>query len=91
VTGAAAIMIGTFFAFALAEFTIIRELGIGLASAIFVDSTLVRLGLLPSVMRLFGDWTWWMPTWLDERLPTFDIEGTEFEHEAEHRRSAPAA
>jgi RND superfamily putative drug exporter len=82
VTGAALIMMGTFFAFALSNFTIIRELGIGLTSAILVDATLVRLGLLPAVMRLFGNWTWWMPTWIDERLPTFDIEGTAFEHEA---------
>jgi putative drug exporter of the RND superfamily len=33
-------------------------------------------------MRLFGDWTWWMPRWLDDRLPTFDIEGVAFEHAA---------
>jgi RND superfamily putative drug exporter len=82
VTGAAAIMIGTFFAFALAKFSIVAELGIGLTSAILVDATLVRLGLLPAVMRLFGDWTWFMPRWLDEKLPVFDIEGSAFEHEA---------
>jgi RND superfamily putative drug exporter len=89
VTGAAAIMIGTFFAFALTSFTIVRELGIGLTSAILVDATLVRLGLLPAVMRLFGDWTWWMPEWLDERLPALDIEGAAFEHEAEALGSRP--
>jgi uncharacterized membrane protein YdfJ with MMPL/SSD domain len=75
-------MMGTFFAFALSNFTIVRELGIGLTSAIAVDATLVRLGLLPAVMRLFGDWTWWMPAWLDEKLPTFDLEGAAFEHDA---------
>ena len=93
VTGAAAIMVGTFFAFALANFTIVRELGIGLCSAILVDATLVRLGLLPAVMRLFGDWTWYIPEWLDQRLPTFDIEGAAFEHEAEQLtgRSVPGA
>jgi RND superfamily putative drug exporter len=82
VTGAALIMMGTFFAFALSNFTIVRELGIGLTAAIAVDATLVRLGLLPAVMRLFGDWTWYIPEWLDDRLPTFDIEGAAFEHEA---------
>jgi RND superfamily putative drug exporter len=50
--------------------------------AIAVDATRVRLGLLPAVMRLSGDWTWWIPTWLDKRMPTFDIEGSEFEHHA---------
>jgi RND superfamily putative drug exporter len=89
VTGAAAIMIATFFAFALTSFTIIRELGIGLATAILVDATLVRLGLLPAVMRVFGDWTWYMPQRLDDRLPTFDIEGTAFEHEAEQLTGHP--
>jgi RND superfamily putative drug exporter len=88
VTGAAAIMIGTFFAFTLTNFTIVRELGIGLTSAILVDATLVRLGMLPAVMRLFGDWTWWMPRWLDDRLPLIDIEGSAFEHAAEQQPSA---
>lgn len=81
VTGAAAIMVGTFFAFTLTDFTIVKQLGIGLTSAIFIDATLVRLVLLPSVMRLFGDHTWWMPRWLDERLPLIDVEGSAFEHE----------
>jgi RND superfamily putative drug exporter len=89
VTGAAAIMVGTFFAFALANFVIVSELGIGLTSAILVDATLVRLGLLPAVMRSFGDWTWYMPKWLDERLPTFDIEGSEFEHDASLQHGTP--
>jgi RND superfamily putative drug exporter len=89
VTGAAAIMIGTFFAFALTSFTIVRELGIGLCSAILIDATLVRLGLLPAVMRLFGDWTWFIPSWLDERMPVFDIEGASFEREAEQLGSPP--
>jgi putative drug exporter of the RND superfamily len=83
VTGAAMIMIGTFFAFALTNFTIVKELGIGLTSAILVDATLVRLVLLPAVMRLFGDFTWWMPRWLDEKLPEIDIEGTAFEHDTD--------
>jgi RND superfamily putative drug exporter len=89
VTGAALIMMGTFFAFALSNFTIVRELGIGLTSAILVDATLVRLGLLPAVMRMFGDWTWYIPEWLDERLPVFDLEGAAFEHEAAQMPGGP--
>jgi putative drug exporter of the RND superfamily len=82
VTGAAAIMVGTFFAFSLTNFTVVKELGIGLTSAILVDATLVRLVLLPAVMRLCGDWTWFIPDWLDARLPAIDIEGAAFEHES---------
>ncbi len=89
VTGAAAIMIGTFFAFSLTSFTIVRELGIGLCAAILIDATLVRLGLLPAVMRLFGDWTWFIPGWLDERLPVFDIEGAAFERESQQLGTPP--
>jgi RND superfamily putative drug exporter len=89
VTGAAAIMVGTFFAFALTPLTIVRELGIGLCSAILIDATRMRLGLLPAVMRLAGDWAWWMPGWLDERLPTIDIEGAAFEAETERLGSRP--
>jgi RND superfamily putative drug exporter len=49
----------------------------------------VRLALLPATMRLFGDLTWWMPNWLDERLPLFDVEGTSFETETEHIAPRP--
>ena len=54
-----------------------------------IDATLVRLGLLPAIMRLFGDWTWWIPTWLDDRMPTFDIEGAAFEHESAQMTGKP--
>ncbi|MEA2347592.1 MAG: putative drug exporter of the superfamily [Thermoleophilaceae bacterium] len=84
VTGAAAIMMAVFFAFGLSDFVIIREFGIGLAVAVFIDATLVRLVLLPSLMKLFGFSTWWLPPWLDERLPIFDVEGShaQAEHQA---------
>jgi RND superfamily putative drug exporter len=83
VTGAAAIMIATFFAYSLTSFTIVKELGIGMFSAIIVDALLMLILLLPATMRLFGDFTWWMPRWLDEHLPEIDIEGAAFEHESE--------
>jgi RND superfamily putative drug exporter len=86
VTGAAAIMIAVFVAFALSKFVIIKQFGVGLAVAVLVDATIVRLALLPAVMRLGGLRTWWIPNWLDERLPTFDVEGSEFEHETEQLR-----
>jgi RND superfamily putative drug exporter len=86
VTGAAAIMVSVFIAFALSRFSLIQQLGIGLASAVLIDATIVRLGLLPSIMKLAGDRTWWLPTWLDDRLPFLDTEGAVFARDAEHMR-----
>ena len=86
VTGAAAIMVAVFVAFALSSFSLIQQLGIGLATAVLLDATIVRLGLLPSIMKLAGDRTWWLPTWLDERLPYLDTEGSAFARDASHLR-----
>jgi RND superfamily putative drug exporter len=81
VTGAALIMIAVFSAFALTEFVTMKMFGIGLATSVLIDATLIRLVLLPALMRLFGLNTWWIPDWLDNRLPLIDITGAEFEHE----------
>ena len=89
VTSAAAIMIAVFTAFALSDFVILKQFGVGLAVAILIDATIVRLALLPAVMRLFGLNTWWIPNWLDDKLPVMDVEGSEFEHELQSR-PAPA-
>jgi RND superfamily putative drug exporter len=88
VTGAAAIMIAVFVAFALSEFSIIRQFGIGLATAVLIDATVVRLVLLPALMRMLGMTAWWIPRWLDDRLPLLDVDGGEFEHEARHMQPA---
>ncbi len=87
VTGAAAIMIAVFVAFALSSFSLTQQLGIGLAAAILIDATIVRLGLLPAIMKLAGDRAWWLPTWLDEKLPLLDTEGAIFAHDARHLQS----
>jgi RND superfamily putative drug exporter len=84
VTGAAAIMLAVFVAFALSSFSLIQQLGIGLATAVLIDATIVRLGLLPAIMKLAGDRTWWLPTWLDEKLPLLDTEGAIFARDASH-------
>jgi putative drug exporter of the RND superfamily len=86
VTGAAAIMVAVFVAFAMSEFVIIKQFGVGLATCVLIDATIVRLALLPAVMRLFGLNTWWIPNWLDDKLPLLDVEGAEFEHETEQLR-----
>jgi RND superfamily putative drug exporter len=83
VTGAAVIMIAVFSSFGLAPFVLIKMFGIGLGTAVLIDATLVRLMILPAVMRVFGERTWWMPQWLDDRLPSIDTEGAGFEHEME--------
>ena len=74
VTGAAAIMISVFLAFGLSDFVVVRQFGIGLAVAVLLDATIVRLVLLPAVMRLLGARTWWMPRWLGARLPNLDVD-----------------
>jgi RND superfamily putative drug exporter len=48
----------------------------------------VRLALLPALLRLLGERAWWIPAWLDDRLPVLDVEGAEFAHEVEHMARA---
>ncbi|HWF56393.1 MAG TPA: MMPL family transporter [Solirubrobacteraceae bacterium] len=79
IAGAAAIMAGVFLAFATADVATIRQLGVGLAVAILIDATIVRLILLPCALRLGGRLTWWLPGWLDRALPVVDI-GAERRH-----------
>jgi uncharacterized membrane protein YdfJ with MMPL/SSD domain len=69
ITSAAAIMVVVFGSFALTGVPAIKEVGVGLASAIAIDATLTRLVLVPATMRLLGDWNWWLPHWLDRCLP----------------------
>lgn len=75
VTGAAAIMGGVFVAFSAAELTTIKQTGVGLATAVLIDATLVRLILLPAATSLVGPATFWLPKWLDRLLPEFNLDG----------------
>jgi RND superfamily putative drug exporter len=78
ITAAAAIMVTLFLTFVFGfEEREIKLFGLGLAVAIFVDATLVRMVLVPATMELLGDLNWWIPKWLDRILPHFDIEGEE--------------
>jgi uncharacterized membrane protein YdfJ with MMPL/SSD domain len=61
ITAAALIMAAVFGAFTIAGATSIKQLGVGLAVAIVLDATIVRLVLVPATMRLLGDWNWWLP------------------------------
>jgi RND superfamily putative drug exporter len=74
ITAAAAIMVVVFLAFLAAQDVFLKLFGIGLAAAIFLDATLVRMILVPAVMQLLGKWNWWIPSWLERRLPRIDVE-----------------
>ena len=75
ITSAALIMISVFLGFVLGDDPAIKMFGLGLATAIFVDATIVRMVLVPATMKLMGDANWWIPGWLDRLLPSVDIEG----------------
>jgi putative drug exporter of the RND superfamily len=75
ITSAALIMICVFGAFVLGDDPATKMLGLGLATAILVDATIVRIVLVPATMKLLGDANWWFPAWLDRRLPRIDIDG----------------
>ena len=64
VTSAAAIMVSVFVAFATAKVVLIQAMGVGMAVAVALDATLVRVLLVPATMRLFGAANWWAPGWL---------------------------
>jgi RND superfamily putative drug exporter len=71
ITGAAAVMAFVFLAFAVSPVANTRQFGIGLTVAVVLDATVVRLILLPALIRLFGERTWAVPRWLDRVLPHF--------------------
>ncbi|HYZ28350.1 MAG TPA: MMPL family transporter [Thermoleophilaceae bacterium] len=81
ITAAAAIMVVVFLAFLAAPDTFLKLLGIGLASAIFLDVTVVRMVLVPAVMQLLGSRNWWIPDWLERILPRVDTERIAFRTE----------
>ncbi len=75
ITSAALIMIAVFGGFVFGSDPTTKMFGLGLATAILVDATIVRIVLVPATMKLMGDANWWLPSWLDRRLPTVDIDG----------------
>jgi RND superfamily putative drug exporter len=75
ITAAAGIMVTVFGAFLLGDAVLIKVIGLGLAVAVLLDATVVRMVLVPSTMELLGDRNWWLPAWLDRILPRVDLEG----------------
>ena len=82
ITAAASIMIVVFMSFVFGGERIIKEFGIGLATAIMIDALLVRTILMPAVMHTFGKSNWWIPRWLDKVLPRISVEGPDAGHES---------
>lgn len=74
ITAAAAIMVAVFAAFALSPEVFLKLIGVGLATAIVVDATIVRMVLVPAVMQLLGERGWWAPRWLDRFVPNVALE-----------------
>src|SRR4029453_2887683 len=76
ISSAAIIMVAVFAIFALTGLPHVKEIGVGLGVAIFLDATLVRLVLVPATMELMGKWNWWLPDFLDRILPDMDFESS---------------
>jgi RND superfamily putative drug exporter len=74
ITAAAAIMVTLFLSFVLGDDRVIKLFGLGLAVAIFLDATIIRMVVVPAFMELFGDRNWWIPRWLDRVLPHVSVD-----------------
>jgi RND superfamily putative drug exporter len=74
ITAAAAIMIVVFASFALGPDRVIKEFGLGLAMAVLLDALVIRCLLVPAIMELAGARAWWLPSWLDRRIPRLALE-----------------
>ena len=82
VTSAAIVMVAVFAIFATLSWPFFKQFGVGLATAILIDATIVRAVLLPASMKLLGDWNWYLPSWL-QWLPRLDHDETEATSEIE--------
>jgi RND superfamily putative drug exporter len=97
ITAAAAIMIAVFSSFIFGDLRVLKLLGLGVASAIFIDASLIRMVLVPATMELLGDANWWFPTGLERIVPRISVEAPpEFapatpEPPAEEAPAAPVA
>ena len=96
ITSAALIMIAVFLSFVASPVPSLKMLGLGLATAILIDATIVRLILVPATMALLGKANWWLPTWLDRLLPKVRVDDQRLEDvdptpDVPERESADAA
>jgi RND superfamily putative drug exporter len=77
ITSAAAIMVAVFVGFALDPDVTVKMTGVGMAAAVLIDATIVRMLLVPAVMTMLGKANWWIPKWLDRILPKVNVEASE--------------
>jgi RND superfamily putative drug exporter len=89
ITSAALIMISVFLGFVVGDDVTIKMFGVGLATAVLLDATVVRMVLVPATMALLGNANWWLPGWLDRLLPHLDLEGGTGTVEADEEPSEP--
>jgi putative drug exporter of the RND superfamily len=87
ITAAAAIMVAVFSAFIPSPDVMLKVIGVGMAAAILIDATIIRMLLVPAVMHVFGRANWWLPAALERRLPQLHIEG----HPEVYLSDAPGA
>ena len=87
VTAACVIMVAVFAGFITNHDATIQAIGFGLAVGILVDALLVRMTVVPAVMTLLGSRAWWLPNWLDKRLPHVSIEGEDQSKDTEQTSS----
>jgi RND superfamily putative drug exporter len=88
VTAAALIMIAVFSGFIIGDDIVIKSIGFALAFGVLVDAFLVRMTLVPAVLALLDRRAWWLPRWMDRRMPNLDIEGEKLMHELEPAAAA---
>ena len=90
ITAAAAIMVVVFGSFVLEDDRVLRMFGLGLAVAVLLDATLIRMLLVPATMELLGARNWWMPRWLDRLAPRLSAEGPGTAADADRHDAAPS-
>ena len=91
ITGAALIMVAVFAAFALADVITIKSIGVGMAIAVLIDATIIRVLLVPATMRLLGDWNWWAPGILGRLADRLGFSHVEDEGQAVDGTPVPRA
>jgi uncharacterized membrane protein YdfJ with MMPL/SSD domain len=89
VTAAGLIMISVFSGFVLTDDVVIKSIGFALAFGVLVDAFLVRMTLVPAVLAILDRRAWWLPKWLDKRLPNLDIEGEKLMHDLAAKEAKP--
>lgn len=91
ITAAGSIMVFVFLAFILGGQRVIAEFGVGLASAVLLDAFIIRTILVPALMHIFGSGNWWLPGWLESRLPHLSVEPADESLDSSHLGEPVAA